>query len=88
MCMYFFYDLGALWRRFLRKNESNPKLSQGDLYNQLVALEMLVIYVRSQYYNLNQLSREKLLKRKFNWLTFDSKLYELAEKSNRRQAVA
>ncbi len=57
---------GALWRRFLQ-----PKVpaSQAELLQQIVAVEMLVAFVRAQYYHLHRMSREDiLLRRKFTWI--------------------
>jgi len=81
---------GALWRRMLRYDENFPHVLQpkhfdGEnhkiLAKRVKALEMLVLYVRSQYYMLNNLSREDLLRRRaIKWAPFDDSLYELSSK--------
>ncbi|CAL8144378.1 unnamed protein product [Orchesella dallaii] len=81
---------GALWRRFIRGEDnqefstSTPQVddtSQDVLCMQAKGLELLVLYVRSQYYMLNNLSREQLLRRRaITWAAFDETLLDLADK--------
>jgi hypothetical protein len=69
---YISFAPGALWRRFLQKTDPT---SQAELLKQIVALEMLVAFVRSQYYRLHRLSREDvMLRRKFKWAPFTKEL--------------
>ncbi|CAG7837738.1 unnamed protein product [Allacma fusca] len=70
---------GALWRRFLKAKEP---ANQEELLKQIVALEMLVLYVRYQFKVLNSLSREKLIRyQEFQFVPFNKQLFELAEKN-------
>jgi len=71
---------GALWRRFLMDKAAPPKQGE-ELLKEIVATEMLVLYVRSHYYFLHNLSREQLLfKRAFKWASFDRSLFTEADK--------
>lgn len=92
--MCFVHGLGALWRRFFRiptDLNSTPTPfsfqqfqdydSHEQLHAQVKALEMLVIYVRTQFYMLHSLSREQLIrKRAFTFAKFDDSLFELVNK--------
>jgi cytochrome b pre-mRNA-processing protein 3 len=70
---------GALWRRFLSAKEP---ANQEELLKQIVALEMLVLYVRYQFKLLNSLSREKFIRyQDFQFVPFTKQLFELAEKN-------
>lgn len=77
---------GALWRRLLYYTDGGPATflpsnfetyeNHKELLEKVKALEMLVVYVRSQYVMLNQLSREQLLrKRQFKFVAFDESLF-------------
>jgi len=80
---------GALWRNLLR-HDKDPTVLQtehfdldghSELAKRAKTLELLVIYVRSQYHMLNNLSREQLLrKRAIKWATLDDSLLQLVSK--------
>lgn len=69
---------GALWRRFLQRKKNMQRCPE-ELLRDSLALEMLVIYVRSQYYNLNEVGKLQLLRRKFEWTEFDESLLRLVD---------
>jgi len=69
---------GALWRRFQRGK--NPKNDE-ELLKQIIALEMLVIYVREQFFELSKMSKHQLfLKREITWTPFTKNLLDLVDK--------
>jgi len=76
---------GALWRRFLKDFDNEPKQTQESLHKDAIALEMLVMYVRSQFYNLNELGKMKIIKRKFDWDPFDERLIQSVDKISERR---
>lgn len=86
---------GALWRRIVQLQTDPTTLlpqhfesseSHDEIGDKVKALEMLVIYVRSQFAMLNQLSREQLLrKRAFKFVPFDESLFDLVAKVEESQ---
>lgn len=89
-CYSFSFLTGALWRRLLRK-DGDDHFKPEELLHDALSLEMLVLYVRSQYYNLNELGKLQVLRRKFEWAPFDESLFKLVdkigEKSTRKAVV-
>lgn len=88
---------GALWQRIVQL-QTDPKIllprhfesreNHDELGDKVKAIEMLVIYVRSQFVMLNQLSREQLLrKRAFKFARFDDSLFELVAKMEKSQVT-
>ncbi len=86
---------GALWRRIMRLQTDptsllpqhfDSKENHDEIGDKVKAIEMLVIYVRSQFVMLNQLSREQLLrKRAFQFVPFDDSLFDLVAKMEKSQ---
>jgi len=72
---------GALWRKFIRRGGQTPKTTEHHLADSL-ALEMLVFYVRSQYYHLNELSRSQVMRRKFELTSFNPNMFKLMDRLN------
>jgi len=55
-------------------------MTQDEAIKQIAALELLVLYVRSQFHSLHSLSREQIiLKRVFEFEPFDESLFKLVE---------
>jgi hypothetical protein len=72
---------GALWRRLLRRKEdTSHNRTPEELLRDAIALEMLVLYVRSQYYNLHEVGKIQILRRKFEWAPFNESLFKLVDK--------
>lgn len=65
----------------MQQEEQSTSTTTGhtkSLLGEVMALELLVLYVRSEHYELQQLSREQiLLKRDYKWKTFNQNLIEL-----------